>query len=60
MLRERETGGAFKGPDDFARRVDAKAANKRILENLVRAGSFDWTGEHRAAHKVRAVIAVPA
>jgi len=62
MLRERETGGEFKSLDDFARRVDSKAVNKRILESLIKAGAFDWTGEHRAAlfSRIDSVIAAGA
>lgn len=48
MLKERDKGGPFRSADDFARRVDSKAVNRRILENLIKAGAFDWTGEHRA------------
>jgi DNA polymerase-3 subunit alpha len=48
MLRERASGG-FKSLDDFARRVESKAVNKKTLESLIKSGAFDWTGEHRAA-----------
>jgi DNA polymerase-3 subunit alpha len=48
MLRERESGGAFRNMDDFARRVESRAVNRKLLESLVRAGAFDWTGEGRA------------
>ena len=40
--------GAFQSLDDFANRLDSKVVNKRILENLVRSGAMDWTGETRA------------
>jgi DNA polymerase III subunit alpha len=49
MLRERSAAGEFKNLDDFARRVDTRAASKRVLESLIKAGAFDWNGEHRAA-----------
>jgi DNA polymerase-3 subunit alpha len=29
--------------------LDSKVINKRILENLIKAGALDWTGETRAA-----------
>ncbi len=48
MLKERENG-EFKSADDFARRVESKAVNKKTLESLIKSGAFDWTGEHRAA-----------
>jgi len=47
-IEEREAGGEFKSLEDFADRLDSKVINKRILENLVKAGAFDWTGETRA------------
>jgi DNA polymerase III subunit alpha len=34
--------------EDFSTRLDSKVVNKRILENLVKAGALDWTGETRA------------
>jgi DNA polymerase III subunit alpha len=40
--------GKFTSLDDFSTRLDSKVVNKRILENLVKAGALDWTGETRA------------
>ena len=48
-IRVRGAHGPYASLEDFATRLDAKAVNKRILENLVKAGAFDWTGETRAA-----------
>jgi len=48
-VEERERRGAFATLEDFADRLDARVINKRILENLIKAGAFDWTGEGRAA-----------
>jgi len=48
MLKERASG-EFKNLDDFARRVESKAVNKKTLESLIKSGAFDWAGEHRAA-----------
>lgn len=45
---DRNENGSFDSLDDFATRLDSKVVNKRILENLVKAGAFDWTGETRA------------
>jgi len=42
-------GGAFDGAFDFFERVDYKRANKRVIENLVKAGALDFTGVPRAA-----------
>ena len=48
-ISEREKNGLFESLDDFSNRLDSKNVNKRILENLVKAGALDWTGEPRAA-----------
>ncbi|MDD5707914.1 MAG: DNA polymerase III subunit alpha [Kiritimatiellae bacterium] len=48
IVRERQERGAFKGLVDFCERVDAAAANKRVLEALVRCGAMDAFGHHRA------------
>jgi DNA polymerase-3 subunit alpha len=47
-IAEREHNGPFASLDDFSARLDSKVVNKRILENLVKAGALDWTGETRA------------
>ena len=47
-LKERDENGAFESLDDFCDRLDSKVINKRILENLIKAGAMDWTGETRA------------
>ena len=47
-VAEREHNGPFASLDDFSARLDSKVVNKRILENLVKAGALDWTGETRA------------
>ena len=48
-VAERENHGPFKSLDDLSNRLDSKSINKRILENLCKAGALDWTGEKRAA-----------
>jgi DNA polymerase-3 subunit alpha len=47
-IAERAANGPFASLEDFATRLDSKVVNKRILENLVKAGALDWTGETRA------------
>ena len=47
-MAEREQGGPFKGLEDFAARVDTRAAGKRVMENLIAAGAFDRIDENRA------------
>jgi DNA polymerase-3 subunit alpha len=48
LVAVRKAGGPFKSIFDFARRIDAKFINKRILENLVAAGAFDSMVRSRA------------
>lgn len=47
IIEEREANGPYHDFDDFVARVDGKAANKRVLEHLVKTGGFDFTGETR-------------
>ncbi|MFN5834569.1 MAG: DNA polymerase III subunit alpha, partial [Akkermansiaceae bacterium] len=47
-IYERLAHGEYKSLEDFSSRLDSKVINKRILENLVKAGALDWTGENRA------------
>ncbi|WP_193210861.1 DNA polymerase III subunit alpha [Luteolibacter marinus] len=58
-IAEREKNGPFVSLEDFSNRLDSKAVNKRILENLVKAGALDWTGESRASmfHRLEQVVA---
>ena len=41
VIAEREANGPFASVFDFAARLSAGVANKRQLENMVRAGAFD-------------------
>ncbi|NMM44066.1 DNA polymerase III subunit alpha [Rhodospirillaceae bacterium KN72] len=41
VIAARNEGGPFKDVFDFAERVDSKALNKRLVENLTKAGAFD-------------------
>ncbi|MGB2090974.1 MAG: DNA polymerase III subunit alpha [Akkermansiaceae bacterium] len=58
-IAEREKNGAFANLDDFSNRLDSRSVNKRILENLIKAGALDWTGETRAGmfSRVEQVVA---
>ena len=47
IIREREKG-PFKDIFDFCRRVDTVQVNKRVVESLIRAGAFDFTGAFRS------------
>ena len=52
-ISDREENGPFESLDDFCNRLDSKTINKRILENLIKAGALDWTGESRAGMTAR-------
>lgn len=47
IVKEREAKGKFKDISDFIHRVDAKQINRRQLEQLIKAGSFDDMDKNR-------------
>jgi DNA polymerase III subunit alpha len=47
-IAEREKNGRFKSVEDYCSRLDSKSVNRKILENLIRAGAFDFTERDRA------------
>ena len=47
LVAIRTEGGIFTSLDDLARRLPREGANKRQLENLVKAGAFDSLHENR-------------
>ena len=49
VVRQRESGGLFTSFQDFCQRMfDCNDMNKRAVENLIKAGSFDSLGVHRS------------
>jgi DNA polymerase-3 subunit alpha len=48
VIEERNSGGPFKDLVDFCKRVDASKVNRRIVEGLIQAGAFDFTGIERS------------
>ncbi len=58
-VKDRKENGKFESLDELSNRLDSKAVNKRILENLIKAGALDWTGETRAGmfNRIELVIA---
>ena len=48
VVEEREKNGPFKSIEDFLRRVDVSALNKRYVENLAKAGAFECLEPNRA------------
>ncbi|MBV8330254.1 MAG: DNA polymerase III subunit alpha, partial [Verrucomicrobia bacterium] len=47
-IAERDKNGPFKSVEDYCGRLDSKSVNRKILESLIRAGAFDFTGRDRA------------
>ncbi|MEP3115139.1 DNA polymerase III subunit alpha [Nisaea sp.] len=41
LIKERTENGPYKSINEFAGRIDGSVVNKRLMENLVRAGGFD-------------------
>lgn len=50
ILQAREQKGPFLSVYDFCRRVDTQKVNRRVLEHLIKCGSFD------SIHPVRAAV----
>jgi DNA polymerase-3 subunit alpha len=48
ILQAREEGEAFESLADFARRVDGRKVNRRVVESLVKCGAFDSLHPNRA------------
>lgn len=49
ILEERRKNGPFRSLFDFCSRIDTKKVGKKIIEYLVEAGCFDFTGSSRPA-----------
>lgn len=49
IVQERNKKGPFKSLYDFFRRMDTRKIGKKVVENLVEAGCFDFTGWSREA-----------
>ena len=49
ILRARRADGAFLSLFDFCERVDLRAVNRRVVESLIKSGSFDSLDPRRAA-----------
>lgn len=47
IVRERELNGPFRSMTDFCRRMQGAELNKKVLENLIKAGAFDSLGGSR-------------
>jgi DNA polymerase-3 subunit alpha len=49
IICERAARGPFKSLEDLCRRLDLQKVNRRVLEALIKSGSLDAIGAHRAA-----------
>ncbi len=49
IVAARSEGGPFASIGDFAARIDPRYINRRALESLIKAGSFDELNRNRAA-----------
>lgn len=47
IVAERERGGRFENLYQFIKRMDSGKVGKKVIENLVQAGCFDFTGWSR-------------
>ena len=47
IIAERARGGDYKSIYDFLSRIDSNIVNRRIIENLIKSGAFDWSGQSR-------------
>lgn len=47
IIESRREGGPFCGLMDFARRVDLRRVNKKVIESLIKCGAFDGMGPNR-------------
>jgi DNA polymerase-3 subunit alpha len=47
ILSVRDEGGDFKDFNEFLSRIDLKQVNKRVLENFIKSGGFDFSGHTR-------------
>ena len=45
ILAERYRGGEFKSIEDFCSRVDLRYVNKKVMESLIKTGTFDCLGQ---------------
>ncbi|TEB11413.1 DNA polymerase III subunit alpha [Pelotomaculum sp. FP] len=48
IIQARREGGQFPSFADFCRRMDTRVVNRRVLESLIKCGSFDSLGDRRA------------
>ena len=47
VISDQQENGEYKSLEEFSSRLDNKSVNRKILENLIKAGAFDFTMERR-------------
>lgn len=52
ILEERDAAGDFKSLDDFVKRINLRAVNRKTMESLTKAGAMDRFGKRNAMLKV--------
>ncbi len=50
IIEEREKNGNFTSIGDFCNRVDSRRVNSRVIESLIKSGSFDSLGFRRSQY----------
>jgi DNA polymerase-3 subunit alpha len=59
IIAEREKGGKFKSIEDFCRRCDLRGINKRAMESLIKAGTFDSLGDRGTLlHNINSILSL--
>jgi len=48
IIEEREEGGKYTSLSDFCSRIDSRRVNSRVIESLIKSGSFDSLGFRRS------------
>ncbi|HSO09553.1 MAG TPA: DNA polymerase III subunit alpha, partial [Desulfoprunum sp.] len=48
IIEEREKNGRYTSLSNFCNRVDSRRVNSRVIESLIKSGSFDSLGHRRA------------
>ncbi len=48
IIHEREENGKYSSLEDFCNRVDSRKVNSRVIESLIKSGSFDSLGCRRS------------
>ncbi|MFT3700616.1 MAG: DNA polymerase III subunit alpha [Kofleriaceae bacterium] len=57
ILEARTAEGSFTSVYELCRRVDSQKCNRRVLEQLVKSGAFDFDGKHHRAQLLAALDA---